>query len=623
MSKYLGIEISKEIPSYIDQFSETLLKDFYLKDNESIQQRFATPATAFCYGDYDFAQRIYNYVDKGWLVYSSPVNSNAPVLNWDTKYKTGSEEGANFVQNSIGSKHKGQPISCFLSFVADTIDGQIKSDAELANMSIIGGGVGKHLQMRGITSKSPGAIPYVVKDNGAITYYKQGETRKGSVAHYLDVSHPDIVEFINIRVPTGGDINRKAFNIHNAVNLSDEFLEAVRTGSEWNLVNPHNDEITETLKARDLWQSMLESRFRTGEPYLNNIDQANRHLPKSQQDIGLKIHGSNLCNEIHLPTDDNRSAVCCLSSVNVALFDEWKGDELFISDCVRFLDNVLQFFIDCNPKGLHKAVYSAKSERAIGLGQLGWHTYLQRNNIAWESEEASSLSSAISNHIQGKAKIATKKLAKELGEPSDLIGTGNRNSHLIAIAPNANSGIIAGVSASIEPIRANCYTHRTRAGAFLVKNKELKVLLDSYAPSDDPFWIHDQWKSISDNHGSVQHLDYLAADEKDTFKTAMEIPPISVVNHARIRQPHVCQGQSVNLFFPAGTTKADFNKAHLAAFDSRGVGAPLKGLYYCRTEAKQKADQVSIKVERNALSDYETQAAKDGETEADCLSCQG
>lgn len=620
MTNYLGINIPDDDPNYINEFSTTLLNDFYLKDGETIKERFATPASAFSYGDYEFAQRIYDYVHKGWFVYSSPVNSNAPAIKWDKKYEVGTKEAKEYLLSVLPKKHKGMPISCFLPYVGDTIDDQIESDSELAYMSIIGGGVGKHLQMRGITDKSPGAIPYVIKDNGAITYYKQGKTRKGSVAHYLDISHPDIVEFINIRVPTGGDINRKAFNVHNAVNINYKFIDAVKNGDDWKLINPHNGAETDTVSARELWQSILEARFRTGEPYINNVEEANRRLPDAQKEKGLLNYGSNLCNEIHLPTNTERSAVCCLSSVNLALFDEWKNDDLFIEDCIRFLDNVIQFFIDCEPKGLNKAVFSASQERAVGLGMLGWHTYLQRKGIPWESGGVGSAiqqASITAKHIKERAVIASQKLSGERGESPDMIGTGRRNSHLLAVAPNANSGIIAGVSPSIEPIRANCYTHRTRAGAFLVKNNELQKVFESY--SDDKAWIDSQWDSVMQNSGSVQHLEFLTDNERATFKTAMELDQRWVVEHARIRQSYICQGQSVNLFFPEGTSKSYFNKVHLSAFDDNGSGSPLKGLYYCRTEAKQKADQVSVKVERKALSDYETQAVKEDE----CLSCQG
>lgn len=625
-TEYLGLLMPDEPPKYLNEFSETLLNDFYVKKGETITQRLATPAVAFSYGDMELAQRIFNYVHKGWLIYSSPVNSNAPVISWPKKMEAGSSEAKIHIKASVSDSHKGMPISCFLAFVPDTIDGQIESDSELAYMSIIGGGVGKHLKMRGITNKSPGSIPYVKKDDGAIQYYKQGETRKGSVAHYLDVSHPDIIEFINIRMPTGGDINRKAFNVHNAVNINYKFLDAVKNNDEWDLVNPNNGEVTETLSARSLWQTILENRYRTGEPYINNVEEANRNLPDNQRDLGLSIHGSNLCDEIHLATDENRSAVCCLSSVNLALFDEWSGDSLFIEDCVKFLDNVLQFFIDIAPKGLDKAVYSATQERAIGLGMLGWHTLLQRRGIPWESGgfgSAIQLAHTTSKHIKDMAAKASEKLAGERGEAPDMIGSGRRNSHLLAVAPNANSGIIAGVSASIEPVRANCYTHRTRAGSFLVKNKELEFVLSQY--SSDREWIDEQWSSIMQNSGSVQHLDFLSDNERDVFKTALEIDQMWVVEHARIRQQNICQGQSVNLFFPAGTSKSYFNKVHMSAFSEDGSGSPLKGLYYCRTEAKQKADQVSIKVERKALSDYETQESEDVNDDdfPECMSCQG
>ena len=434
-----------------------------------------------------------------------------------------------------------------------------------------------------------------------MTAYKQGKTRKGSYAAYLDCDHPDIMEFMSIKVPTGGDSNRKAFNIFNAVNITDKFMEAVEHGRDWNLIDPASGDVVETVRARDVWQRLLESRFRTGSPYLNFIDTANRGLHPRQQELGLRIRGSNLCNEIHLATDEERSAVCCLSSVNLEKYDSWK-DTNMIKDLVRLLDNVLDVFIEHAPDSISKARYSAQRERSIGLGAMGWHGLLQSKSLPWDSPMSKGLNMQIFKRIYTDAKEATRELGKERGEAPDLVGTGERNAHLLAIAPNANSSIICGCSASIEPIKSNAYTHRTRAGAHLVKNRYLERLLESKGRNNEAVW-----KSIITNEGSVQHLDFLDEWEKDTFKTAFEIDQRWVVDHAADRQPFICQGQSVNLFFPSGSDKSYVNAVHLRAYKKE-----LKGLYYLRTNAGVTGDKLSEKVERVALKDAD-----------ECLSCHG
>lgn len=607
------IKIDYKKDALLTDFAKKLLQDFYLKQGEtSPQEAFARAAECYCYGDYDLAQRMYNYVSDGWMSFSSPVLSNACKGHWENgKWQ--------------GEYTKALPISCFLSYVPDTIYGQIEASGELAALSISGGGVGQHFKMRGITEKSPGAIPYLKTSDSNIMYYKQGKTRKGSVAAYLDISHPDIKEFINVRVPTGGDINRKCLNIHNAVNITDEFLAAVIAGQTFSLRCPHTNDVVDTVDARELWESILETRFRTGEPYINYLDEANRHLPESLKAIGLKIHGSNLCNEIHLPTDDNHTAVCCLSSVNLEYYDDWK-DTSMVKDCIRFLDNVLQWFIDNAPPELNKAVNAAIGSRDLGLGAMGFHSYLQRNSIPFESGgygSAIQMSSVMFKRIKQQAVEATIDLAYERGEAPYMIGTGRRNGHLLAIAPNANSSIIAGCSPSIEPIVANAFTHRTRLGSVVVKNKYLeKVLQNAYYELDDVLtenlsvkqWMEKVWKDIQSNNGSVQHLTFLSDHEKDVFKTAFEINQLYVIENARIRQEHICQGQSVNLFFASGTDKAYVNKVHLAAFSQEGSGVPLKGLYYLRTNKAKQIERVNTTVERQKLSNFEEQ---------ECIPCQG
>lgn len=568
--------------SRLSEQAMQLLRDYYmLPDETSPQQAYARAAIAYSAGDEDFAQRIYRYASLGWFMYASPVLSNAP---------------------RPGEKFKALPISCFLTYVDDTLDSLISHNAEVAWLSVKGGGVGGHWSsVRGISDKAPGPIPFLKVVDSQMTAYKQGKTRKGSYAAYIDVSHPDIIEFVNFKVPTGGDINRKCFNLFNAVNITDAFMDAVVANAPWNLIDPSDNSVRETLQARDLWQRILEARFRTGSPYLNFIDTANKALPQVQKDMGLKIRGSNLCNEIHLATDENRTAVCCLSSVNLEAYDDWK-DTRMVRDLIRFLDNVLQTFIDNAPDEIAKARYSAMRERSLGLGAMGFHGYLQSKGIAFESPMAKGINMKIFKHIQEEAINETKLLANERGEAPDMLGTGRRNAHLIAIAPNANSSIICGCSASIEPIKSNAYVHRTRAGSHLVKNKYLENLLESTGNNTESVW-----KSIIMQEGSVQHLDFLSENDKAIYKTAFELDQNWVVEHAADRQKYICQGQSVNLFFPAGSPKSYVNAVHLRAWKSG-----LKGLYYLRTSAGVQADKVGLKIERDALKDAD-----------ECLSCHG
>lgn len=563
----------------------TLLMDYYCAEDENPQDAYARAATAFCGGDLNLAQRIYDYASKGWFMFSSPILSNAP---------------------KEGEKPHGLPISCFLSYVPDSVDGLIGHTTELRWLSVKGGGVGGHWSdIRSVSDVAPSPIPFLKTVDADMTAYRQGKTRKGSYAAYLDIEHPDIIEFINIRVPTGGDPNRKAFNIHNAVNITEDFMDAVMADADWDLRDPNDRTVRDTVSARDLWQRLLETRFRTGEPYLNFIDEANAKLPQEMQDKGLRIHGSNLCNEIHLPTSEERTAVCCLSSVNVEHFDEWK-DTTMVQDLIEMLDNVITFFIDNAPKEFSKAIYSASQERSLGLGAMGFHSLLQRKGIPWESELASVVNEQVFGVIQSQALTTTKQLAKKRGGCPDI--PSKRNSHLLAIAPNANSSIITGCSASVEPLKSNAFTHRTRVGTHLVKNKYLDEVLHNH--SDNFEWIEEQWQSIILHEGSVQHLEWMGDWDKEVFKTAFEIDQRWIIDHAAERQRYICQGQSINLFFPAGTDKAYVNEVHLRAYSKR-----LKGLYYLRTSAGAKADTVSFKPTRVALQDYNA--------DDDCLSCQG
>ena len=581
MNEYEGIRLDFTRDLELSGQAATLLKDYYMLEGEaSPQLAFARAAYAYSEGDVEFAQRIYDYASKRWFMFSSPVLSNAP---------------------KKGDKFKGLPISCFLTYVDDSLDSLISHNAEVAWLSVKGGGVGGHWDaVRGISDKAPGPIPFMKVVDSQMTAYKQGKTRKGSYAAYLDVSHPDIVEFINFKVPTGGDVNRKCFNLFNAVNVSDEFMNAVQNNEAWNLRDPSNGAIRETVKARDLWQRILEARFRTGSPYINFIDEANRQLPAEQKEKGLRIHGSNLCNEIHLPTNNDRTAVCCLSSVNLEKYDEWK-DTSMVADLVRFLDNVLDAFIENAPDDISKARYSAMQERSIGLGAMGFHGYLQSKEIPWESVMAQVYNKKMFADIKDKAANATIVLGAQKGEAPDMQGSGKRNAHLLAIAPNANSSIICGCTPSIEPLKSNAFTHRTRAGSHLVKNKWLEPVLEELGMNDQK-----TWNSIVANEGSVQHLD-IPESVKEVFKTAFEIDQNWVVEHAADRQPYICQGQSVNLFFPAGSPKSYVNAVHLRAFTRK-----LKGLYYLRTSSNVQADKVGLAVERVALQDSD-----------ECLSCHG
>ena len=585
MKTHLGITIDVERDSRLSEQAITLMRDYYMLEHEtSPQEAFARAAVAYCYGDLEFAQRIYDYASKGWFMFASPVLSNAPEPN---------------------GKIRGLPISCFLTYVGDNLDSLIEHNGEVAWLSVKGGGVGGHWSdVRGISDKAPGPIPFLKVVDSQMTAYKQGKTRKGSYAAYMDVSHPDIEEFVSFKVPTGGDINRKCFNLFNAVNITDEFMEAVINGSEFNLTDPNTGIVRNTIQARKLWQRILEARFRTGSPYLNFIDTARRGLPEAQRKLGLSINGSNLCNEIHLATSEERTAVCCLSSVNLEKWDEWKSSGM-VADLIRFLDNVLQYFIDNAPEQLSKAVYSAYRERSIGLGAMGFHGYLQSKGIAWESWQAASENYSIFKDIKEQATDATYQLATERGECPDGRGTGVRNMHLLAIAPNANSSIICGCSASIEPRISNCYVHRTRAGSHMVRNPYLEAVLERYGKNTKA-----AWKLILENEGSVQLLGWLSDDERAVFKTAFELDQNWVVEHSAKRQEFICQGQSVNVFFPSGTDKAIVNQVHLKAWKEG-----LKGLYYLRTTSGVTAEKVGTKVDRNALKDFQDDDV--------CVSCQG
>jgi ribonucleoside-diphosphate reductase alpha chain len=471
-----------------------------------------------------------------------------------------------------------------------------------------GGGTGAHMSIRAVGGKAVGPILYEKVIDSAIGYFRQGKTRKGAIAVYLDVTHPDIIEHIRFRKP-GGDAKRRSDNrqqVHTAVNLTDEFIAAVESDGTYELVCPHSKRVYEMVRARDVWEEILETRALTGEPYLLKIDEANRRLPATQKAKGLRIRGSNLCSEIILPTDENRTFVCCLSSLNIEKYEEWKGTRI-VEDLTRFLDNVLQSFLNDAPEMMHRAKYSAEMERAIGLGTLGWHGFLQSKGVPIEGGGFNSSvqwSHKIYSMISQRAEAESRVLATERGEPEDMIGTGLRNSRRMAIAPNANSADLLDTSPSIEPYFRNVFLKDTRAGSFKVKNRHLQKVLQEYGKDTDEVWT-----LIDKNNGSVRELEFLSKHEKLVYATAMELDQNWLIELAEVRGNYVDQAQSLNVFFPHGASKQYVNAVHLKFLRSPNVLT----MYYFRTERGVKADTVKA-VERKALVDWA------GE---DCIACSG
>jgi ribonucleoside-diphosphate reductase alpha chain len=604
---YGPIQIDLSRDDLLTEQGALLLRSYYMKDDEdSPQESFARASLAYCQGDFEFAQRIYDYVSKLWFMFASPVLSNAP-------------KGSFLNGEWVLEEWKNLPISCFLMQAPDTIIGQMDAVKELASLSVLGGGVGVHNQIRAISDKAPGPIPFEKVLDSSIGYFRQGKVRRGACAYYMDISHPDIVEHIKFRVPNGGDSARKADNrksYHTAVNITKKFVDAVIAGDTWDLTCPHVGDVRETVKARDLWHLVLETRALRGEPYIHFIDVSNEHLPQTLKDKGLRIKGSNLCSEIFLPTSEDRTAVCCLSSLNLELFDSWK-DTNMVQDLIRLLDNVLDAFIAQAPDTISKARFSAQQERSLGLGAMGFHGYLMKCGIGWET---GGFNSAVQkNHqmfsfIKSEALLATKQLALDKGEAPDMVGTGRRNAHLLALAPNSNSSIVCNCTAACEPIASNAFIHRTRAGAHLVRNKYLQEVLE--AKGLNAVDLAKVWNDIEHQDGSVQKIDILTDEEKAIFMTAMEIDQHWVVQHAEDRQEYICQGQSVNLFFRSMASASYVNSVHLKA----AKGGKLKALYYYRTENKVKADIVKD-VERRALTDWIEQ--DDDDDQVGCISCEG
>ena len=593
MKNEIVIDCSRD--SLFDELGIKRLKESYMREDEvSPQERFAYVSNAFG-SNKDHAQRLYDYSSRHWLSYSTPILS-------------------------FGRSKRGLPISCFLPYLHDSAEGLVDCLAEVNWLSMLGGGIGIGIGIRSSDDKSVGVMPHLRTYDASSLAYRQGRTRRGSYATYLDISHPDILLFLEMRKPTG-DPNLRTLNLHHGINIPDAFMKIIENcmldknfDDSWELKDPHSNEVREVVSARDLWQRVLDIRMQTGEPYLHFIDTSNRAMPQFQKDLGLSIKQSNLCSEIILPTDRTRTAVCCLSSVNLEYFDEWKNDSLFLSDIAEMLDNVLQYFIDNAPSAVERARFSASRERSIGIGALGFHAYLQRNSTPFESALAVGMNRRIFKHIREGLNNANLELGKTRGEAPDAIGTGQRFSHLMAIAPNASSSIIMGnTSPSIEPYRANAYRQDTLSGSSLNKNKWLDKVIKNIVKNDEEY--QSIWSSIIANDGSVQHLDILDDWTKDVFKTSMEIDQRWLVNHAADRQEYIDQAQSLNLFF-----RPDVNIKYLHAVHFQAWKQGLKTLYYCRSEKIGKADKVAKRIEREAIKELDMKALIDGDT---CLACEG
>ena len=545
----------------------------------------------------EHAQRLYEYSSKHWLSYSTPILS-------------------------FGRSKRGMPISCFLNYIEDTAEGLVDNLSETNWLSMLGGGVGIGFGIRSADDKSTGVMPHLKIYDASSLAYRQGRTRRGSYAAYLDISHPDIINFLEMRKPTG-DQNMRCLNLHHAINIPDAFMEIIEkcmidheADDSWELKDPHSGEIREVVSAKALWQQILELRMMTGEPYLHFIDTSNRHLPQWLKDKGLKVHQSNLCSEIILPTNEERTAVCCLSSLNLEYFDEWKNDPLFLRDTAEMLDNVLQYFILHAPTAIERAKFSAMRERSIGIGALGWHAYLQKTNTPWESALAVGRNRQIFKHIREGLDRANKELGLERGEAPDAVGTGNRFSHLMAIAPNASSSILMGnTSPSIEPYRANAYRQDTLSGSSLNKNKWLDKIIKEKCDADSKMDYNEIWSSIIANDGSVQHLEFLDDWTKDVFKTSMEIDQRWLIQHAADRQEFIDQAQSLNVFFRPDSHIKYIHAVHFQAWKSG-----LKTMYYCRSEKIGKADKVAKKIEREVIQEIDLKALAEGN---ECLACEG
>jgi len=577
MQGHHEVRVDRSRDSLITDFGRATLDDRYLLPGESYQDLFARVSSY--YGeDAAHAQRIYDYMSKMWFMPATPILSN-------------------------GGTTRGLPISCFLNEANDSLDGIVGLWNENVWLASKGGGIGSYWgnlrsigEKVGLNGKTSGVIPFIRVMDSLTLAISQGSLRRGSAAVYLPLNHPEIEEFVEIRRPTGGDPNRKALNLHHGILVPDAFMRAVEADEEWALTSPKDGSVVRKISARGLWIRILMARIETGEPYLIYSDHVNNARPEHHKLAGLEVKTSNLCSEITLPTGvdqhgQQRTAVCCLSSLNLESWFEWKDHPLFIEDVMRFLDNVLQDFIDRAPDGMEKAKYSAARERSVGLGVMGFHSFLQSQNVPWESVIAKVWNKRMFAHIRGQADAASKLLADERGPCPDAeeYGVHERFSHKMAIAPTASISIIAGnASPGVEPIAANVFLQKTLSGSFSVRNRHLQKLLAAKGRDTD-----DVWSSITVNKGSVQHLDFLDEQEKAVYRTAFELDQRWVVEHAADRTPYICQSQSINLFLPANVHKRDLHQIHMMAW-KRGV----KSLYYCRSLSIARADSVSEKAVR-------------------------
>ncbi len=590
------VEVDRSRDALLTDFGRTTLQDRYLLPGESYQDMFARVATAYA-DDADHAQRVYDYISRLWFMPATPVLSN-------------------------GGAERGLPISCFLNSVGDSLEGIVGTWNENVWLAANGGGIGTYWGgVRSIGEKvkgqgqTSGIIPFIRVMDSLTLAISQGSLRRGSAAVYLDIHHPEIEEFLEIRKPSG-DFNRKSLNLHHGLSITDEFMEAVRDGAPFALRSPKTGDVVREVDARTLWQKVLEIRLQTGEPYLIFSDTVNRAMPQHQRELGMKVRQSNLCSEIMLHTGPDhlghdRTAVCCLSSVNAEKFLEWRDDPQFIEDVMRFLDNVLQEFIDTAPPAMEPAIYSARRERSVGLGLMGFHSFLQSQNVPFESALAKSWNMRLFKHLRREADKASRALAQERGPCPDAEERGimERFTHKLAIAPTASISIICGgTSAGIEPIPANVYTHKTLSGSFSVQNEHLERVLDAKGRNTP-----DVWATILEHEGSVQHLDFLTPDEKDIFKTAFELDQRWIIELAADRTPEICQSQSLNVFLPGDVDKWDLHMLHFSAWE-RGV----KSLYYLRSKSVQRASYAG----GDAVI---TAAPRDSEARTDydeCLACQ-
>ena len=580
---HLGVQIDLSRDAALPEqgFAMLTRKGFYKRDWEtSPQEGFARAATCYSFGDYDFAQRIYDYASKGWFTNASPVLSNAVEVNWPWFGKEHFQEAGDWLEKNVTPD--GMPISCFLTKVSDDKKSLVETRSETEWLSMLGGGVGVWFGNRAPDEKSTGVMAHAAGYDADTLAFKQKESRRGSIAAYLDIDHPEIVQFIQMRDPVGGDHNKKCFNLNNAVTITDKFMHAVIKGEDYELVDPKHGGTGRFLSAREVWEKIHQMRFETGEPYILFRDTVNRLRPGWIRNPHYYVGQSNLCSEITLWTSEKRTAVCCLSSLNLAKFEEWK-DTTIVEDLIRYLDNVLEYFIRLAPPELKKAVYSAQKERALGLGTLGWHSYLQSKMIPFESggfNSAIQHTHMIYKRIRERAIESSLQLATERGEAPDCAGSGMRNSHLLAIAPNASSSSLVGASPSIEPWADNCFVADGRAGAFLIINEALKKVLEHYGKDTE-----EVRKSIQQNDGSVQHLDFLTDHEKLVFKTSKETDPMWIIEQAKARTPYVCQSTSLNIKVPQDVTKEKMSDISMEAWFG-GV----KSLYYCRAEGTSKAE---------------------------------